>query len=56
VGVADDALRMLVLEGYFANNTLCVLALSVCLGECSCFTLLETTIVRWSYTVTSPLA
>eukprot|EP01047_Picozoa_sp_COSAG01_P042097 COSAG01_NODE_3656_length_5822_cov_4.253364_1_plen_714_part_10 len=33
VGVADDALRMLVLEGYFANNTLCVLALSVCLGE-----------------------
>jgi hypothetical protein len=33
VGVADDALRMLVLEGYFANNTLCVLAVSVCLGE-----------------------
>jgi hypothetical protein len=32
-GVADDALRMLVLEGYFANNTLCVLAVSVCLGE-----------------------
>jgi hypothetical protein len=33
VGVADDALRMLVLEGYFANNTLCVLAVSVCMGE-----------------------
>jgi hypothetical protein len=33
VGVADDALRMLVLEGYFANNTLCVLAVSICLGE-----------------------